>query len=675
MGDLIRVKRGLKANLPELMQGEIGFVTDEEEVYIGGVNGNVSVGNTKEFKDHLIAYKKDLLKVFNVEGYGAVADYNVDTGVGTDNTISFVNAFTDALTNGGIVYIPEGKYLVSAKIASITSKVRVMGDGRWASRIYYSGTDNLIELSTAQYFSIDHVSLYYVGLSTTCYAIKDLAPYSGYTINSKELYIQDFPFGVKLKKVTFSEMDVIIASVNKAVQIGFDLSTDSGDYANNFKLSIAPTNCNVGLKLGNGVNIKIHDKGFQGSINSGIQFSANSSGISSSIEFDNVYFEELSPTIASLDGTAGRNQMVKFNNCYFACNIIGKFKGFKELVFNNCTSVDSVTTTNLIYIENCSNVDVKNSNITLRTYGGRIINKKRSVPQIGNLARKSNEIVAGSNWIFTGASAVYPSDEFEGTPSTKIVITTSTMNIANRPIVSSSGVEGYNWFGKQPIGVSFDIKASKTVRYNGYFQAGANFITTPQQSLTTEWQHFSSNFIPGFDLSDATQVTIGLQIAAFDGTGVDVYICNFRVWYGQLEAPNNFVENTDNRVMLNRPKDLIVPAVGDVSGMYFRAGDTIRKSVVAGTVLDKMGWIVKQGGCYFGTLPTRLNSTAYNEGDIVRTHGTTTDYVAVCIKSGVSGASLGAIAGENTFLSDGSAIWWLIYYGTTAVISDLNPIV
>lgn len=43
MSDLIRVKRGLKADLPELMQGEFGYCTDTEELFVGGVNGNVYV--------------------------------------------------------------------------------------------------------------------------------------------------------------------------------------------------------------------------------------------------------------------------------------------------------------------------------------------------------------------------------------------------------------------------------------------------------------------------------------------------------------------------------------------------------------------------------------------------------------------------------------------------------
>lgn len=41
MANQIKVKRGLKTNLPTLALGEIGFTTDTEELYIGGNNGNV----------------------------------------------------------------------------------------------------------------------------------------------------------------------------------------------------------------------------------------------------------------------------------------------------------------------------------------------------------------------------------------------------------------------------------------------------------------------------------------------------------------------------------------------------------------------------------------------------------------------------------------------------------
>lgn len=45
MANQIKVKRGLRTNLPNLALGEFGFTTDSEELYIGGNNGN------KQFKE------------------------------------------------------------------------------------------------------------------------------------------------------------------------------------------------------------------------------------------------------------------------------------------------------------------------------------------------------------------------------------------------------------------------------------------------------------------------------------------------------------------------------------------------------------------------------------------------------------------------------------------------
>ena len=41
MADTIKIRRGLKVNLPTLEEGELGFCTDTGELYIGTSEGNV----------------------------------------------------------------------------------------------------------------------------------------------------------------------------------------------------------------------------------------------------------------------------------------------------------------------------------------------------------------------------------------------------------------------------------------------------------------------------------------------------------------------------------------------------------------------------------------------------------------------------------------------------------
>jgi hypothetical protein len=103
MGDLLRVKRGQKANLPALMQGEPGFCLDEERLYIGGTNGNVPMPNKKEF---------DALVVNALfPPYGLTPC----TGLGVVDETAAIQAMIDYVSTngGGKVYFPKGTYRVA----------------------------------------------------------------------------------------------------------------------------------------------------------------------------------------------------------------------------------------------------------------------------------------------------------------------------------------------------------------------------------------------------------------------------------------------------------------------------------------------------------------------------------------------------------------------------------
>ena len=51
MGKIIKLKRGLKQNLPVLAQGEPAYVTDDKELYIGTPTGNVKVSKNAEVEE------------------------------------------------------------------------------------------------------------------------------------------------------------------------------------------------------------------------------------------------------------------------------------------------------------------------------------------------------------------------------------------------------------------------------------------------------------------------------------------------------------------------------------------------------------------------------------------------------------------------------------------------
>lgn len=124
MSDLLRIKRGLKANLPELMQGEFGYCTDTEELFIGGINGNVEVGKSTDF----VNVRKAPFK--------AAGD-----GIANDTT-ALQNA-ANSLVNGGTLLIPEGVYLTDGLI--LTANTTILGYGGTVKG--RSGTADVIKLA------------------------------------------------------------------------------------------------------------------------------------------------------------------------------------------------------------------------------------------------------------------------------------------------------------------------------------------------------------------------------------------------------------------------------------------------------------------------------------------------------------------------------------------------
>jgi hypothetical protein len=76
---------------------------------------------------------------YNVLRYGAIADGNNGTGVGTDNQAAFSRAISVANTfspnGGGLVYIPSGIYKLITPI-SIPVGVTVRGDGKWTTILF-----------------------------------------------------------------------------------------------------------------------------------------------------------------------------------------------------------------------------------------------------------------------------------------------------------------------------------------------------------------------------------------------------------------------------------------------------------------------------------------------------------------------------------------------------------
>lgn len=98
-------KKGRKANIPILPEGEAGFTVDTHEFYIGSNNGNVRIpiqsdldSLTSRFNNIFSDVKKD----FGAKGDGS-----------TNDTTSIQNAINYVATSGGVLFFPIGTYMVA----------------------------------------------------------------------------------------------------------------------------------------------------------------------------------------------------------------------------------------------------------------------------------------------------------------------------------------------------------------------------------------------------------------------------------------------------------------------------------------------------------------------------------------------------------------------------------
>lgn len=81
----ITIKNGLKEDLPNLNEAEMGFTTDEKRVYIGSDEGNIAIANKSEFdkvKEQLDHFKKGYKKGSVIDSFSSINDtWSMSTGI------------------------------------------------------------------------------------------------------------------------------------------------------------------------------------------------------------------------------------------------------------------------------------------------------------------------------------------------------------------------------------------------------------------------------------------------------------------------------------------------------------------------------------------------------------------------------------------------------------------
>lgn len=112
MGDTIKARKGLKANIDHLLLGEFGFTTDEERVYIGGNNGNIPLPNAADLSD--VAHKTGTMQTnLNADMVDGIQGSQIPLKT-TANLTYYVNTSTGLDTNDGLTSETALKTIMSA---------------------------------------------------------------------------------------------------------------------------------------------------------------------------------------------------------------------------------------------------------------------------------------------------------------------------------------------------------------------------------------------------------------------------------------------------------------------------------------------------------------------------------------------------------------------------------
>lgn len=102
--DLMQIRRGNKADLPNLAQGEMAYTLDTEELFVGGLSGNIKI-NSKAF--------------LNVKEFGVIGD-----GV-TSDTVA-MQSILDTYGDSKIIYMPPSTYYFDDSL-NVPSNVNIFG--------------------------------------------------------------------------------------------------------------------------------------------------------------------------------------------------------------------------------------------------------------------------------------------------------------------------------------------------------------------------------------------------------------------------------------------------------------------------------------------------------------------------------------------------------------------
>lgn len=121
MADIIKIKKGTKAQLPDLQVGEMGYAYDSNEVYIGSYEGNKIPNQNKfdEINEQLTESAKRTVSINTPSATSGVFDFANFAGQGTVNPPigGVIHDYTDSFATVQIDNVGEGASILVLKNA------------------------------------------------------------------------------------------------------------------------------------------------------------------------------------------------------------------------------------------------------------------------------------------------------------------------------------------------------------------------------------------------------------------------------------------------------------------------------------------------------------------------------------------------------------------------------
>lgn len=330
----------------------------------------------------------------NIKNYGA------DGSGSNDSYNALMECYNECVTNGGIMYIPKGIYIVSQPL-NFTNSIRIIGDGAYntilrptfTSDIFltlsggYSGVENLQIFAGSMTNSI---ALQLEGVGTYCDKIIVEQPYLGIKItgvwskilNTKIQGGDNFWMGIRVEGGDCSQIisNVLVTSNHTKISDTCGISIDDSS-----ALTIDNSSfmwCEKGMYISSDIGTVFSltcDSCFFDNCTNNLYSSANASV--KRAHFNNCWFGSGTQYGVRLEkGFAG-----SFNQCYITLNNIGVNCSVSNAIFNNCNfsgngrAVMVYNNSNIMKFIGCNFIDIYGEGVNEYAFAFDTVNNTSNI--------------------------------------------------------------------------------------------------------------------------------------------------------------------------------------------------------------------------------------------------------------------------------------------------------